>query len=193
MDESFSSPSRRTHQLSNQNLRPTAALTPGASSSSHQVKWDSQFPPSSFSPTTYLVASNPEVLTYLLRDDEARNQLMNPASYTAPASAKNTIPVDFVPCSSPQRSPSRRVGSIRKSSKSSFSCPGSAHSTLSRSSQSLESSSPPTRRRNRRRLGTAAAFSASQVNFPTVQDSPSTHSTSRFLHPFEFSPLLCSL
>ncbi|XP_035705988.1 focal adhesion kinase 1 isoform X4 [Folsomia candida] len=45
--------------------------------------------------TTYIVAQNPEILTQLMRESEQRG--VNPASmYSTPASAFNTIAVDFV-------------------------------------------------------------------------------------------------
>ncbi|CAG7731842.1 unnamed protein product [Allacma fusca] len=44
-------------------------------------------------PTTYIVAQNPEVLSQILRESETRG--LNPAAYTTPASAFNTLAVDF--------------------------------------------------------------------------------------------------
>ncbi|RZF42277.1 hypothetical protein LSTR_LSTR003895 [Laodelphax striatellus] len=43
--------------------------------------------------STYIVAQNPEVLVHLLRENEARG--VNPSVYTMPASAFNTLAVDF--------------------------------------------------------------------------------------------------
>lgn len=42
---------------------------------------------------TYIVAQNPEVLMQLMRENESR--VLNPAVYTTPASAFNTLAVDF--------------------------------------------------------------------------------------------------
>ncbi|KAJ1519539.1 hypothetical protein ONE63_004819 [Megalurothrips usitatus] len=42
---------------------------------------------------TYIVAQNPEVLMQLMRENE--NRVLNPAVYTTPASAFNTLAVDF--------------------------------------------------------------------------------------------------
>ncbi|XP_059485924.1 focal adhesion kinase 1 isoform X2 [Neocloeon triangulifer] len=44
--------------------------------------------------STYIVAQNPEVLMQLMRENEGR--VLNPAVYTLPASAFNTLAVDFV-------------------------------------------------------------------------------------------------
>jgi len=44
-------------------------------------------------PTTYIVAQNPEVLVQLLRENESRG--ISPSVYTTPASAFNTLAVDF--------------------------------------------------------------------------------------------------
>lgn len=52
--------------------------------------------------STYIVAQNPEVLMQLMRENESRG--LNPAVYTTPASAFNTLAVDFKdkgPCHSP--------------------------------------------------------------------------------------------
>ncbi|XP_054275374.1 focal adhesion kinase 1-like isoform X2 [Macrosteles quadrilineatus] len=43
--------------------------------------------------STYIVAQNPEVLVHLLKENEARG--LNPSVYTTPASAFNTLAVDF--------------------------------------------------------------------------------------------------
>ncbi|KAK7060078.1 putative serine/threonine protein phosphatase, partial [Halocaridina rubra] len=70
-------------------------------------------------PTTYIVAQNPEVLSQLMRDNH--NRAANaPGSYIAPASALNTLPVDFV--SSPRSPPAATA---------SHSNPHSPFSTLS--------------------------------------------------------------
>lgn len=45
-------------------------------------------------PTTYIVAQNPEILSQLLREQEQRG--FNPAAYNTPASAFNTLAVDFI-------------------------------------------------------------------------------------------------
>ena len=42
---------------------------------------------------TYIVAENPEILSQLLRETEMRG--LNPAAYSTPASAFNTISVDY--------------------------------------------------------------------------------------------------
>ena len=51
--------------------------------------------------TSYLVASSPEVLSQLLRENESRGLDFNPALYTTPANALNTAKVDFAPSSHP--------------------------------------------------------------------------------------------
>lgn len=43
--------------------------------------------------STYIVAQNPEVLVHLLKENESRG--LNPSVYTTPASAFNTLAVDF--------------------------------------------------------------------------------------------------
>lgn len=43
--------------------------------------------------SSYIVAQNPEVLVHLLKENESRG--LNPSVYTTPASAFNTIAVDF--------------------------------------------------------------------------------------------------
>ena len=45
--------------------------------------------------TSYLVASSPEVLTQLLRENESRGVDFNPSLYTQPANALNTTKVEF--------------------------------------------------------------------------------------------------
>ena len=94
--------------------------------------------------TSYLVATSPEVLTQLLRENEARGDQFNPALYTNPANALNITKVDFAPegARHPPPSPlSRRPRQTSHSSSHSLerrdcttprSLPGSAHSTLSR-------------------------------------------------------------
>jgi hypothetical protein len=87
--------------------------------------------------TSYLVASSPEVLTHILRDNESRGIEFNPALYTTPACAMNTAKVDFAPPAAsfaggqPPPSPSGRHRPPGGPS-AGRSLPGSAHSTLSR-------------------------------------------------------------
>lgn len=100
----------------------------------------------SCSPTTYLVASNHQVLNALLNDEVAKMRLVNPVHYSTPANSKNTMAIDFVSnsCSS---SPRRRVkvkskGILERSMSQqltfpnefciSQSCPGSAYNTLTK-------------------------------------------------------------
>lgn len=68
-------------------------------------------PSESNQPTTYIVAQNPELLTQLLRENEARG--VNAAAYTTPASAFNTLAVDFANCGSNNSSPKRKVKTNR--------------------------------------------------------------------------------
>ena len=96
--------------------------------------------------TSYLVATSPEVLTQLLRENEARGDQFNPALYTNPANALNITKVDFAPVDGSRHPPpsplSRRPRQTSHSSGSHSlerrdcttprSLPGSAHSTLSR-------------------------------------------------------------
>ena len=51
--------------------------------------------------TSYLVATSPEVLSQLLRENESRGLDFNPALYTTPANALNTAKVDFAPVGHP--------------------------------------------------------------------------------------------
>ena len=97
--------------------------------------------------TSYLVASSPEVLSHLLRENEARGDQFNPALYTNPANALNITKIDFAPVDAgPGRPPppsplARRPRQASQSSCPSLerresgagrSLPGSAQSTLSR-------------------------------------------------------------
>lgn len=61
-------------------------------------------------PTMYLVASNPEVLNHLLKNEGPR--VLNPALYDAPASKFNTIEVDFAKDSGSR--PLRRSSQVTK-------------------------------------------------------------------------------
>ena len=98
--------------------------------------------------TSYLVATSPEVLSQLLRENEARGLEFNPALYTAPATQLNTAKVDFAPAPAPAGHPppspyTPRSGRARQISGAGAasslertaprSLPGSAQSTLSRS------------------------------------------------------------
>lgn len=56
--------------------------------------------------TTYIVAQNPEILNQLMREGEGRG--LNAAAYTTPASAFNTLAVDFASSSS-TLSPKRKL------------------------------------------------------------------------------------
>jgi hypothetical protein len=58
-------------------------------------------------PTTYVVAQNPEILSQLMRESEQRG--VNPAAYSTPASAFNTIAVDFVGGTGTLGSPKRKL------------------------------------------------------------------------------------
>eukprot|EP00090_Calanus_glacialis_P040090 TRINITY_DN6986_c0_g1_i1.p1 TRINITY_DN6986_c0_g1~~TRINITY_DN6986_c0_g1_i1.p1 ORF type:complete len:1244 (-),score=268.91 TRINITY_DN6986_c0_g1_i1:950-4681(-) len=94
--------------------------------------------------TSYLVASNPEVLSQLLKENEARGVEFNPALYTTPANALNTAKVDFAPTGHPPPSPytgrtrtrqpsqCSTPGSLERTQSGPRSLPGSTHSTLSR-------------------------------------------------------------
>lgn len=119
--------------------------------------------------TSYLVASSPEVLSHLLRENEARGDQFNPALYTNPANALNITKVDFAPVESGRHPPPsplpRRPRQPSQSSCHSLerrdcttprSLPGSAHSTLSRGASP---SVPPRRRPSAARSG----HSSSQV------------------------------
>ena len=104
--------------------------------------------------TSYLVATSPEVLSQLLKENEARGLEFNPALYTTPANALNTSKVDFAP-QGPQGHPppspytprtrTRQIsqcsasGSLDRSGSGQSvprSAPGSAQSTLSRAGSS---------------------------------------------------------
>ena len=45
--------------------------------------------------TSYLVASTPEVLSQILKENQDRGLEFNPAFYTTPANALNTTKIDF--------------------------------------------------------------------------------------------------
>ena len=127
--------------------------------------------------TSYLVASSPEVLNQILKDNESRGLEFNPALYTNPANALNTTKVEFAPSGHPPPSPSTRV----RGAGTPRSLPGSGHSTLSRGGSlgSLEKG-----RGVRRKTSLAASLnSSSQVG--------SYHSARRrlcmsltIIHPF---------
>ena len=124
--------------------------------------------------TSYLVATSPEVLTQLLRENEARGDQFNPALYTNPANALNITKVDFAPVDGSQRHPppsplSRRPRQTSHSSSHSLerrdcttprSLPGSAHSTLSRGHS-------PAAAAVRRPSAARSGHSSSQVLRPT--------------------------
>ena len=81
--------------------------------------------PASEGVTSYLVASSPEVLSQILRENECRGVEFNPGLYMTPANALNITKVDFAPAGHPPPSPSTRLRGPR-------SLPGSTQSTLSR-------------------------------------------------------------
>ena len=81
--------------------------------------------PASEGVTSYLVASSPEVLSQILRENECRGVEFNPGLYMTPANALNITKVEFAPAGHPPPSPSTRVRGPR-------SLPGSTQSTLSR-------------------------------------------------------------
>ena len=83
--------------------------------------------------STYIVAQNPEVLVHLLRENENRG--LNPSVYTTPASAFNTLAVDFKP-----KEPNDDGGSVILSA-GSFTQSLSSHSDYSKSSLSQNSQS----------------------------------------------------
>ena len=109
--------------------------------------------------TSYLVATSPEVLTQLLKENEARGIDFNPGLYTTPANALNTAKVDFAPLGHPPPSPYNRHRSRQPSQCSGSgslergqgtcprSLPGSAHSTLSRGSSLEKRHYPGVRRK----------------------------------------------
>ena len=129
--------------------------------------------------TSYLVASSPEVLTQLLRENEARGEQFNPALYTNPANALNITKVDFAPVDGSRHPPpsplSRRPRQTSHSSGSHSlerrdcttprSLPGSAHSTLSRGH------SPAAAAVIRRPSAPRSGRSSSQVLRPTLLTS----------------------
>ena len=149
--------------------------------------------------TSYLVATSPEVLTQLLRENEARGLEFNPALYTTPANALNTSKVDFAPggpghqpghpppsprprhmsqCSasgSLERCGSRPnrdqyQGQVITFDQSQRSAPGSAHSTLSRAGSGSPASSLEKRYPGLRRK---TSFGASLHSSCQVTPSPS--------------------
>lgn len=100
-------------------------------------------------PTSYLVASNPEVLALLLQEN---GLVASPALYDAPASAHNTMTVDFA---------ARPPGGTARSA--ALSCPGSAQSTLSRPAGASLTPSPRAARRSAGRRAGRRGLSANQV------------------------------
>ena len=152
--------------------------------------------------TSYLVATTPEVLTQLLRENEARGIEFNPALYTTPANALNTAKVDFAPLGHPPPSPynnrhrSRQIsqcsasGSLERSVLGGpRSLPGSAHSTLSRGGSPAGSLEKRDRDRHhpgvRRKPSFGASFNSScQVTAPppiSACCSDASSSSSSFL------------
>ena len=146
--------------------------------------------------TSYLVATSPEVLTQLLRENEARGDQFNPALYTNPANALNITKVDFAPVDGARHPPpsplSRRPRQTSHSSSHSLerrdcttprSLPGSAHSTLSRGH------SPAAAPISARPSGAArSAHSSSQVLRPTC--SPGGEGTACVASSFAPKPSL---
>ena len=133
--------------------------------------------------TSYLVATSPEVLSQLLKENEARGLEFNPALYTTPANALNTSKVDFAPHGHPPPSPytprtrARQIsqcsasGSLDRSGSGQSvprSAPGSAQSTLSRAGSGSPHSSLEKRDRPdrggpgvRRKTSFGASFNSS--------------------------------
>ena len=91
--------------------------------------------------TSYLVATSPEVLSQLLRENESRGLDFNPALYTTPANALNTAKVDFAPVGHPPPSPYTRQRTRQTSQ-----C--SASGSLERSASSTSSLSRGLRRKH---------------------------------------------
>lgn len=112
--------------------------------------------------TSYLVATSPEVLSQLLRENEARGIDFNPALYTTPANALNTAKVDFAPVVSgpPPPSPYTRHRT-RQTSQCSASGPGSAQSTLSRAGSGSPAGSLEKRGHKQTGVRRKASFGAS--------------------------------
>uniref|UniRef100_A0A1B6E257 non-specific protein-tyrosine kinase n=1 Tax=Clastoptera arizonana TaxID=38151 RepID=A0A1B6E257_9HEMI len=87
--------------------------------------------------STYIVAQNPEVLAHLLRENESRG--LNPSVYTTPASAFNTLAVDFKTKACTDESNALSVGSstqnlVSELNKSSLSQSSSDLNTITSSS-----------------------------------------------------------
>ena len=78
--------------------------------------------------TSYMVASNPEILSQLLKENEARGVEYNPALYTTPTNAFNTSKVDFAPTGHPPPTP--YTGRTRTSQPSQCSMPGSLENPI---------------------------------------------------------------
>ena len=85
--------------------------------------------------TSYLVATSPEVLSQLLRENESRGLDFNPALYTTPANALNTAKVDFAPVGHPP--PPSPYTSTHRTRQTSGSLERSASTTSSLSRGSL--------------------------------------------------------
>jgi len=139
-------------------------------------------------PTTYIVAQNPEVLVQLLRENESRG--ISPSVYTTPASAFNTLAVDFeknasASASATTTSPSQTTPAPPQSSPVTSSTPVTVSQSpvvygVSKkvSSVSKSVSSPPV----------PVAGSQSSTSSPTT--SPSTSSVSASIVAPIASPVL---
>ena len=156
--------------------------------------------------TSYLVATSPEVLSQLLRENEARGLEFNPALYTTPANALNTSKVDFAP-QGPQGHPppspytprtrTRQIsqcsasGSLDRSGSGHSvprSAPGSAQSTLSRAGSgsphsSLEKRSDRGPGLRRKTSFGASLHSSGQVTLPLLLSPSSAQCTSHSCSP----------
>lgn len=111
--------------------------------------------------TSYLVATSPEVLSQLLRENEARGLEFNPALYTTPANALNTSKVDFAPqAQGPQGHPPPSPYTPRTRTRQISQCSASGSLDRSGSGQSVPRSAPGSAQSTLSRAGSGSPHSS---------------------------------
>ena len=111
--------------------------------------------------TSYLVATSPEVLSQLLKENEARGLEFNPALYTTPANALNTSKVDFAPqAQGPQGHPPPSPYTPRTRTRQISQCSASGSLDRSGSGQSVPRSAPGSAQSTLSRAGSGSPHSS---------------------------------
>ena len=172
---------KRTHSVPGEQLGMTdmIALTPLASPGSadddgsrSRVGGSSPGPgqvtDSQGTVTSYLVATSPEVLSQLLRENEARGLEFNPALYTTPANALNTSKVDFAP-PGPQGHPPPSPYTPRTRTRQISQCSASGSLDRSGSGQSVPRSAPGSAQSTLSRAGSGSPHSSLEKRGPGVR------------------------